>query len=1289
MGFEIIPLEPDDELTYDIITITSPQKWVPHKFLQPNKSDKLYYDPTDFDLNNNTSEYPAFLNMAHTNTILGENIPNAILGENIPPNCNSGEFDLLGTLDKSYPLMDTQICATSTWHRVIYQNIDPRLLRPYLGYRPLKIVKKTLDKTTQMAKMIIRHPMRRHVKSRFPHMNVTRIDEPISTDPMFSNCRSIYHGYMAAQIFYGTKSHTIFVYGIKSKGEFPRVYQDFIREHGAPSALRRDNAKEEQSEVVKEINREYMIKDQFTEPYHPQQNPVESSAIRYIKGQVHILLDITGAPDSLWYMAAQYIADINNICSDKSLPNEMTPLQYLSGVTPDISAYLQFTFWQPVLYLDHEAEWPSSKERSGRWIGLAQGIGDLLTFWILDDQSKHILARSVVRPYAQNLRVKWDPTLVEPPTPPTANHAGDIMPNDYNKDQIEVIEDEVLHNDPPKIPHDPNLPILKLDYTNEGLDTTSLVLPKSTGPTTRSKGKLKLDNDLLPIDDTIETYTRTKKQPYKQVKYKEEYNPPEFEDKVPVLRRSERLNKSPKTTWKGTKSRKAMSVNGKTMLVPSKLHAVPVKGLLNQPLIHLDPIKLSLDENSENLRAYHARLDLMQAIIHPEQSDYDWQVETITEWTTKDHLDNQQVLLKVTWIGGDKQWVTLDDMRLHDPFIVIKYALKNKLTNKPGWEWAKHYMNSDKMLNNMVYAYKASRHLRNIKFGVEVPQSTRHALQIDQEDGINLWKQAMDTEINQLNEYETFRVLEDNESIPPGYKFIPYHCIYDVKFDGRRKCRLVAGGHMTDPSSDEVFSGVVSMESVRVCFVVGKLNDLEIVAGDIGNAFLNGRTKELVFIIAGPEFGPKLRGKRLIIVKALYGLKSSSARFHEHFSTALRKLGFRPSKADPDLWIKTVDEHYEYIARYVDDVIVFSKDSMSIINELKKTYIMKDVGKPQYYLGGDVIDLGPEWEKENIFNAFSAETYISNALPKLSKLCDLQDFKKANTPFSEEYHPELDESPLVPPEKISLYQSLLGSANWIITLGRFDISFAINTLSRYSMAPREGHMLAMYRIFGYLRHRPKGKIMIDISQPDVREQVDVTKSHDWIEFYPDAMEDIPDNKPRPRGELCTLTCFVDADHARDKLTRRSVTGILVLLNNTPISWYSKRQKTVESSTYGSELVASRIAIELLISLRYFISMLGCQLEPSSLLLGDNMAVILNTTVPSSALKKKHQACNYHKVRESIAAGFIKFAHIKSEDNMADLLTKPLPRLIFEKTSIYLFRRAKTVTGQITDEEQTS
>ena len=212
--------------------------------------------------------------------------------------------------------------------------------------------------------------------------------------------------------------------------------------------------------------------------------------------------------------------------------------------------------------------------------------------------------------------------------------------------------------------------------------------------------------------------------------------------------------------------------------------------------------------------------------------------------------------------------------------------------------------------------------------------------------------------------------------------------------------------------------------------------------------FLYGKTREKVFIVAGPEFGPDLAGKRLIIDKALYGLKSSSARFHEHLSVKLRKLEFLPSKADPDLWIRKLqDGTYEYIARFVDDVIVFSKKSMEIMEELKKHYIMKGVGKPQYYLGGDVVELPPEWHTENCYTSFSAQTYIQNCLPKLASMCGKESFRTYNTPFDENYHAELDTSDICDAEKTSKFKSLIGSANWIITLGRFDIAYAVSTLS--------------------------------------------------------------------------------------------------------------------------------------------------------------------------------------------------------------------------------------------------
>ena len=163
-----------------------------------------------------------------------------------------------------------------------------------------------------------------------------------------------------------------------------------------------------------------------------------------------------------------------------------------------------------------------------------------------------------------------------------------------------------------------------------------------------------------------------------------------------------------------------------------------------------------------------------------------------------------------------------------------------------------------------------------------------------------------------------------------------------------------------------------------------------------------------------------------------------------------------------------------------------------------------------------------------------------------------------------------------------------------------------------------------------------------------------------------------------------MTCYVDADHARDKVTRKSVTGIVLLMNNTPIVAISKRQKTDETSSFGSEMIAARIAVELLVEWRYKMRMLGLQVEDKSWLVGDNMSVVLNTTLPSSSLKKKHLGCNYHKIREACAT-FLIFGHIDGKINLSDICTKPLDNTTYERLrDLCLFRKPKklvTATAQ--------
>ena len=128
----------------------------------------------------------------------------------------------------------------------------------------------------------------------------------------------------------------------------------------------------------------------------------------------------------------------------------------------------------------------------------------------------------------------------------------------------------------------------------------------------------------------------------------------------------------------------------------------------------------------------------------------------------------------------------------------------------------------------------------------------------------------------------------------------------------------------------------------------------------------------------------------------------------------------------------------------------------------------------------------------------------------------------------------------------------------------------------------------------------------------------------------------------------------------------------------PIKVVSKRQKTVEVSTYGSELIAARIATELVLEFWYALRMVP--VDSTSLMYGDKMSVILNTTKPSSLLKKKHLGCAYHKVRETIAEGIVTFVHIETDKNLADIMTKPLPpHKHQELVQPVLFRRPKSVT----------
>ncbi len=205
---------------------------------------------------------------------------------------------------------------------------------------------------------------------------------------------------------------------------------------------------------------------------------------------------------------------------------------------------------------------------------------------------------------------------------------------------------------------------------------------------------------------------------------------------------------------------------------------------------------------------------------------------------------------------------------------------------------------------------------RTHKYDIRLPKSVQEALKLDAENGNTLWCDAMQKEIKNVK--VAFSFLEDDQPTPIGYKEIPCHIIFDVKMDFTRKARFVACGHKTDPPAMLTYSSVVSRESVHIAFLIAALNDLDILATDIGNAYINANVREKVYFIAGDEFGASKKGKRVVIIKALHGLKTSGAAWRAHFTETLHGMGYTSSLADPDVWFKAECkpdgfEYYSYV----------------------------------------------------------------------------------------------------------------------------------------------------------------------------------------------------------------------------------------------------------------------------------------------------------------------------------------------------------------------------------------
>jgi Reverse transcriptase (RNA-dependent DNA polymerase) len=256
-----------------------------------------------------------------------------------------------------------------------------------------------------------------------------------------------------------------------------------------------------------------------------------------------------------------------------------------------------------------------------------------------------------------------------------------------------------------------------------------------------------------------------------------------------------------------------------------------------------------------------------------------------------------------------------------------------------------------------------------------MPKAVRQALAIDARNGDTAWRDAIAKEMRNVMPAFEFR---DDDKVPPGYKKIDCHMVFDVKVDLTRKARLVADGHQTDVPKDSVYSSVVSRDSVRLALTLASLNGLSVLSADVQNAYLNAPTKEKCYTIAGPEFGPTNEGRPVLIVRALYGLRSSGARWRDHLASTIRTMGFSACLADADVWLRKN-------AKPNTDILVVSHDPQSVMDTLSEHYTLKagSVRPPKEYLGSDIstYDIPPTGTTPaSTCWSMSAETYIKRAV---------------------------------------------------------------------------------------------------------------------------------------------------------------------------------------------------------------------------------------------------------------------------------------------------------------------
>ena len=496
------------------------------------------------------------------------------------------------------------------------------------------------------------------------------------------------------------------------------------------------------------------------------------------------------------------------------------------------------------------------------------------------------------------------------------------------------------------------------------------------------------------------------------------------------------------------------------------------------------------------------------------------------------------------------------------------------------------------------------------------------------------WKDAMDEEIRAIEKNDTWELTK----LPKGHKPIGVKWIYKTKRKAngdveRHKARLVVKGYSQRHGIDydEVFAPVVRLETIRLIIALAAHNHWKIHQMDVKSAFLNGILEEEVYV--EQPLGYEVKGeedKVLRLKKALYGLKQAPRAWNSKIDKYFQEKKYMKCPYEHALYIKMQGESILIICLYVDD-LVFTGNDPSMFDEFKremaKEFEMTDIGLMSYYLGIEV-----KQGEDGIF--ISQEGYAKEVLKRFN----MDDAIPVGTPM--ECGVKITKQDGGEKVDSTLFKSLVGSLRYL-TCTRPDILYSVGIISRFMEEPTTTHFKMAKRILRYI----KGTIGYGLSY--------VSSSNFDVVGY------------------------CDSDWSSDLDDRKSTTGFVFFIGETAFTWMSKKQPIVTLSTCEAEYVAATSCVCHAIWLRNLVKELKFQMEGPMEIFVDNKSAIALAKNPVFHGRSKHIDTRFHYIRDCITKKEVELKYIKSQDQAADIFTKPLKLETFIK-----MRSLLGVTNQV-------